>query len=47
MLGYYPNSNAKPRGSNLDINKISKYITSIQTKVCTNTYIERSIYVHR
>ena len=47
MLGYYPNSNAKPRGSNLDIYKTNKYVNFIQIKVCTSTYIDTSIYVHR
>ena len=36
MLGYYPNSNAKPRGSNVD--------NFYANNVCVKTYIETSMH---
>ena len=40
MLGYYPNSNAKP-DSNLDLYETNKEINFVKIKVCTNTYVHR------
>ena len=42
MLGYYPNSNAKPRGSNLN-KKIQTLISlTFHKHLCWLTYIETS-----
>ena len=43
MLRYYPNSNAKPRGSNLNKKKVQTLISlTFHKHLCRLTYIETS-----
>ena len=46
MLGYYPNSNAKPRGSNLKAKVQSLVLWTFRKHLCGLTYIDSTIYTN-
>ena len=46
MLGYYPNSNAKPRGSNLQAKVQSLVLWTFRKHLCGLTYIDSTIHTN-
>ena len=46
MLGYYPNSNAKPRGSNLKAKVQSLVLWTFRKHLCGLTYIDSTIHTN-
>ena len=46
MLGYYPNSNAKPRGSSLKAKVQSLVLWTFRKHLCGLTYIDSTIHTN-
>ena len=46
MLGYYPNSNAKPRGSNLKAKVQTLVLWTFRKHLCGLTYIDSTIHTN-
>ena len=46
MLGYYPNSSAKPRGSNLKAKVQSLVLWTFRKHLCGLTYIDATIHTN-
>ena len=47
MLGYYPNSNAKPRGSNLKAKVQTLVLSTFHKHLCGLTYIDTTIHTNK
>ena len=46
MIGYYPNSNGEPRGSNLDICKTNNSINNFYTNKSVYQHLHRDKHIH-